>query len=298
MRLKENVVLSNDAIRAITATVRNYGRALDDDVLELWLDDLESYHSEQVIDACKRYRDNPKNEKAPTIGQIIGLIERKEEDGRPGAEEAWATIKPLLGNEDISAIVTQEMQGAYIAANNLGKDLIGARKAFIEVYEKLVKQSRDDSQPCIWLLWAGESKDLRTEAAIKGIKSGKLKPEQVKQWLPASTSKNIELADLARENINRAESGLPALSNTVKLEDQRTYAQRKIDEILERQRKVVEQIERPANKNAQSKFMRNEEMLRESKTSREKIILQCQRPQPPGTLAIGIDGKPQSVRGA
>ena len=62
------------------------------------------------------------------------------DDGRPGAEEAWALIPKI---EDPSGILTEEMQAAMRVAYGLLFDVpIAARMAFKEAYQREFQKAR------------------------------------------------------------------------------------------------------------------------------------------------------------
>lgn len=292
-------MLSDKVIESIGLTIESYGRAAPDGVLMLWVEDLSCFTEIAILDALKRYRADRSNDRAPTIGQIIALIERVEEDGRPGAEEAWAIIKPLIGNEELSVIVTVEMQCAYPAGQALGQDEVGARMAFIESYRRLVAEARTNRVACKWILWAGDNKDLRADVVERGIRDGRLKINEMKQWLPAPVAKNLQLTDVLRENIDRSEQGLPALT-APEMEDRRTYGQKKLDEI-KASLVAMQSEKRPSKSNDYAttfKIKRDECLSKIKELTAEEIRIHCKKPQPIGTKSIGLDGNPQQWEAA
>lgn len=224
-------MLSDKVVEIIGLTIESYGRAASEGVLMLWMEDLLEFPENEILDALKRYREDRRNQKAPTVGQIIALIRRVEEDGRPSPDEAWAIIKPLVHNENLSAIVIPEMKDGYSAAWALGRDEIGARRAFIDTYNRSVEANRAAGIPCEWGIWPGLDKGMLADVISQGLQDGRLKREDVKHLLPAPTSGHLQLTDLVRENIDRSSNGLPQLQDLSALEDVKTRSMKRLEAI-------------------------------------------------------------------
>ena len=83
---------------------------------------------------------------APKPADIVrGLKGRQEDDGRPDADEAWG-IALQASSEDATIVWTPEIRSAWVAAEPIileASDKIGARKAFIAAYDRLVERSRN-----------------------------------------------------------------------------------------------------------------------------------------------------------
>lgn len=90
---------------------------------------------------------------ADVIAQIVG---HAADDGRPGADEAWATA--LRGrDESVSIVWTAETAQAWDIARHvlaLG-DEVGARMAFREAYNRLVDDARRDRRRIDWRVSLG-----------------------------------------------------------------------------------------------------------------------------------------------
>ena len=112
----------------------------------------------------------------PQPAHIIERItEMAEQDGRPGAEEAWAIA--LTGCDEQSTVVwTQEIAAALHICRPVldSSGAISARKAFLEAYTRLVNESRQAHRPAEWVASIGW--DRRHQAvAIKGaVNAGRL----------------------------------------------------------------------------------------------------------------------------
>lgn len=204
-------MLSPKVLKHIGLTVKNYGRPFDNTVIEIWELDLEPYTDDQIIDALACYRQSRLNDRAPTVGQIIGLIRNLDDDGRPTPDEAWGIVKPILGDEQLSAILTEDMTEAWGLAGGVWPDEVGSRRTFIASYTRSIENARKGGFNAKWWLVMGSDKSHRAEMAKRGLEDGRLSAEQVKSVLPSATGDNLQNVDLIRENIDRTDLGLTAL---------------------------------------------------------------------------------------
>lgn len=121
----------------------------------------------------------------PKPSDVIGrLTPRPENDGRPGVEEAWALI-PKTERE--SAVITDEMATAFGAAQELidAGDLIAARMAFKEVYQREVTASRAAGRPVHWFASLGHDVAARESALRKAVDLGRLSHQRAVALLPS-----------------------------------------------------------------------------------------------------------------
>lgn len=114
----------------------------------------------------------------PQPAHIIAQIELMvEQDGRPGAEEAWAIA--LTGRDEESTVVwTQETAAAFAICRPVleSSGPISARKPFLEAYTRLVNEARAEHRKPEWIASIGWDK-TRQIAAIKGaVNAGRLPP--------------------------------------------------------------------------------------------------------------------------
>lgn len=85
---------------------------------------------------------------ADVIAQIDG---RAADDGRPGADEAWATA--LQARDEAASVVwTGETAQAWDVARHVLEigDEVGARMAFRDAYNRLVDEARRQRRPIDW----------------------------------------------------------------------------------------------------------------------------------------------------
>lgn len=109
---------------------------------------------------------------ADVLAQIDGLA---ADDGRPGAEEAWATA--LRARDEAETVVwTAEMAGAWNVARSaldVG-DEVGARMAFRESYGRLTDAARAQRQPAAWSVSLGFDPQRREQAIDAAVAAGRL----------------------------------------------------------------------------------------------------------------------------
>jgi len=148
---------------------------------------LQRYSLDEVRAGFDAHVSDPQRGKfVPTPADVIAQIEGlAANDGRPGAEEAWAIV--LRGRDEAETIVwTAEMAEAWSIAKpvmDLG-DEVGARMAFRESYGRLVEDARRKRMPPGWSLSLGHDEQRRIEAIRSAVSDGRL-PESELQALPA-----------------------------------------------------------------------------------------------------------------
>lgn len=147
-------------------------------------------------------RDPQRGRFVPTPADIIAQIDGlAADDGRPGAEEAWA-MSLAARDEDETLVWTLEMAQSWSIARPvfaLG-DEVGARMAFREAYGRLVDEARRQHLPVAWTASLGHDRDRRALAIGSAVAAGRL-PESE---LPALTAPRGPMALL-----EMATSGAP-----------------------------------------------------------------------------------------
>lgn len=112
----------------------------------------------------------------PKPADLIEQIEASaSNDGRPGAEEAWAIA--LTSRDEADTVVwTAECAEAFGLCQpvlSMG-DEVGARMAFKEAYARIVAQARAERRPAQWLTSTGWDVGRRTAAISKAVRAGLL----------------------------------------------------------------------------------------------------------------------------
>lgn len=142
---------------------------------ELLAADLADYPAPAVLVALARCRKELRS--FPTLADILARIE----DGRPGAEEAWAMIPR---DEDGSVVWTSEMAEAFGTARRLLPDEVAARMAFRETYLKLLADARAERRPARWEVSLGMDKNGRVAALQEAVRKKRIGQDQAQALLP------------------------------------------------------------------------------------------------------------------
>jgi len=142
-----------------------------------WFRTLEGYDMPTLSAAFSAHMRDPVSGKfEPKPAHIIEQIERAaRNDGRPGAEEAWA-ISLAANDEHDTVVWTHECAQAWGAASPilaLG-DEVGARMAFKETYTRLVTDARNRREPVAWDVSEGFDKDRRRIAVSQAVEAGRI----------------------------------------------------------------------------------------------------------------------------
>lgn len=132
----------------------------------------------------------------PLPADVIAQIEgHAADDGRPGAEEAWATA--LQGRDEAASIVwtaeTAQAWGVARTVLELGDD-VGARMAFREAYARIIDAARRTRRPVEWLVSLGFDPEQRRVAIAAGVAAGKL-PHTAMVALPAPDGASMLVGD-------------------------------------------------------------------------------------------------------
>jgi hypothetical protein len=152
-----------------------YGKAMQPTAVAMYFRALAAHSIGEVVGAMDAHvKDEAACRFFPLPGQLAGQIKAVQaDDGRPGAEEAWA-IAVAAQDERVTIVWTDEIAQAMASAKpimDMG-DEVGARMAFKEAYLRLVAEARQRRAPMQWVAAlghdeAGRASALR-EAAAKG----------------------------------------------------------------------------------------------------------------------------------
>lgn len=171
-------MVSNNLIQAIAVTAELTGTQLSEAAAEVMANDLAQYPEHQVLKALVRCRRELKGRL--TIADVVTRLD----DGRPGAEEAWAMIPRA---ESATCVWTEEMAAAYGVASpllNAGED-IPARMAFKEKYLSLVAASRDARIPVRWIPSLGFDPNGREAPLEEAVRLGRITHQHAITLLPS-----------------------------------------------------------------------------------------------------------------
>lgn len=162
----------------IAVTAELCGTSLSEAAAEIMVTELAGYDRQQIIGALAKCRRELKGRLT-----MASVIERLD-DGRPGAEEAWAMLPKT---ESESAVWTDEARQAFgvVAGLLAAGDEIAARMAFREAYQRLVADSRDSRRPVSWTVSLGHDPRGREAVLRRAVELGRLPHEYAQQFLPS-----------------------------------------------------------------------------------------------------------------
>ena len=169
---------STDLIKAVAVTAELCGRVFSPEAAAVFVGDLAAYPERAVIAALARCRKEVRG--LLTISDVISRID----DGRPGAEEAFAMLPK---REDDSVVWTLEMSQAFGVCVGLldAGDTVAARMAFKETYQRLVSQSRDKGEPVRWHPSLGHDPRGREAVLKDAVERGRISIEHARELVPA-----------------------------------------------------------------------------------------------------------------
>ncbi len=190
--------------------------------------DLEQYPKADVVRALNRCR-------RELTGRLTlsAVLERLQEiDGRPNADEAWATA--CCADDEYETVVwTAETAEAFHTARSLleSGDRIGARMAFRDAYTRIVREARENSIPVKWSASLGCDADRRRVALTRAVEKGRLPPSYATGLLPPPGD-------------GRAIAGLLADTQTLRLvgQDERpSMTPDEVSEQIEKLKKILKE---------------------------------------------------------
>lgn len=251
-----------DVVKAIAVTAELTGAALSGQAVAMMASDLMAAHGEDAIlralTRCRKELSRPL-----TANSVFERL--AEDDGRPSSDEAWAIALQATDEAD-TVVWNQEIQQALCAARpilDVG-DKIGARMAFRESYDRLVRVNRESGIAPQWQASLGWDKNRRAAVLEHAQKTGLLTSPQVAGLLPAPTGGAIEDALFGGKDISevtddeRAAYWIGKIKSDLKASQEARIARREAEldaqrkDFAERKRKAAELVERGIKNRASS----------------------------------------------
>jgi hypothetical protein len=180
--------MSSELLKAIAVTAELCGKEFSDAAARQFVRDLAPYPVAQVLkglDRCRRELQRPL-----TLAAVLERID----DGRPGAEEAWAMLPQ---DEDSTVVWTTEMAEAWGISRELD-DKIAARMAFKEAYSRIIGEARASQRPPVWQASLGHNPDEREHVLLQAVAKGRLTQQHFERLLPYHKTSENELLALAK----------------------------------------------------------------------------------------------------
>jgi hypothetical protein len=170
---------SSTLLQAVAVTAELCGRTFSPEAAAVFVSDLDGFSEPALLAALKRCRREVRG--VLTVQDVVSRID----DGRPGAEEAWAMVPK---DEATTVVWTDEMREAYgVASMLLQDDAIGARMAFREAYTRLVSDARANAIPTKWSASLGHDSRSRDVVLLDAVAKGRLSFEHAKEFAPSLT---------------------------------------------------------------------------------------------------------------
>lgn len=176
--------MSANTLKAIAVTAELTGTELSATALKVMDADLSAYPEAAVMRALDRCRKELKGRL--TLAAVLERVE--EEDGRPNADEAWA-IALASADEAETVVWTEEMAQAFGVAQPVleARDKVGARVAFRDAYERLVREARTSAAPCRWTVSIGHDESRRAAALQSAVTLKRIDQTTAMKYLPAAS---------------------------------------------------------------------------------------------------------------
>lgn len=165
-----------ELLEAIAVTAELTQTDLSKHAAKAMADDLARFPLPQVLASLTRCRRELRGKL--TLADVIARLD----DGRPGAEEAWAMLPK---SEGASVVWTAEMATAFgVACPLFDTDEVAARMAFKEAYGKAVSEARNAGVPTKWTPSLGHDVWGRESVLRTAVERGRLTAEHASRLLP------------------------------------------------------------------------------------------------------------------
>ena len=187
---------SAELVKAVAVTAELCGRVFSPEAAAVFVSDLSPYPEAQVLAALVRCRKEVRN-----VLTLVDVISRLD-DGRPGPEEAWAML-PMT--ELQTAVWTVEMSQAFGVVVGMidAGEVVPARMAFKETYQRMVAQARDRGVPVHWLVSLGHDAAGREGVVTAAVEAGRLSLEYARDVCPGMRDVSPQVRELTNAAITK-----------------------------------------------------------------------------------------------
>jgi hypothetical protein len=171
----------------LTILAEAFGETLTEQRQEIYcsgLADLDQTHLKIAFRrACCELKWFPK---VAELRELAGVLGGALDDGRPGPEEAWARMPKGERIEDDSIVWCEEERIAYGVCRSLllQGDLIGARMAFKERYERELAEARGQNKPVRWTMSAGYDTEHRLATLAAAVQEKRMTLKSALNFVP------------------------------------------------------------------------------------------------------------------
>lgn len=200
---------NGSVLKAIAATAELTGTELSEAALLVFEADISGYPEQQVIAALTRCRRELRGRL--TVADVVDRI--SSDGGHLTANEAWGLALTAMDEAETVVWTGQVSEAAAIARPVLDAgDEVGARIAFRDAYERILRESTDAPR---WFPSFGHDPEKRGSAIERAVRSGLLTQQHAAGLLPAPNDpgpigaalfdgKPLQLADLDPKDRERA----------------------------------------------------------------------------------------------
>jgi hypothetical protein len=218
-------------LEAIAVTAELTGTELSVNARVAMAEELAIYPEAAVLDALRRCRKEVRGNRL-TMADVMTRIN----DGRPGAEEAWALYPK---NETGSAAVTEEMQCAMSAAWPLIQegDRVAARMAFKESYERIITENRAKNIAVKWSVSLGTNTGEREAALVDAVQRQRISVDRAMGLLPHTCEPERFLMSVGATNHKLLEA--PKNEDKARIENNRARLRLIISELLPDENRIA-----------------------------------------------------------
>ena len=167
-------------LKAIAVTAQLTSTELSEAALEVFEADLSGYSEEQILAALTRCRRELSGRL--TVSAVIDRISCA--GGHPTANEAWGVVMASADESDTVIWTDQIAEAAGIARPILDAgDEVGARMAFRDAYERIVRDGGDAAPR--WFPSLGHDPEKRQAAIERAVSAGRMTQKHASGLLPA-----------------------------------------------------------------------------------------------------------------
>lgn len=154
-----------------------------------------------------------------------------------GADEAWSLALKAM-DEKATVVWTKEIAQAWGISRSVAaaRDMYGARRAFVQAYERLVSEARSAGRTANWMVSDGWDVGGREAAIRQAVENGLLPAPAAALHLPPPAPAAIEVNEEGRDRIRE---GLRQLAATMAVAAQQNEKDRQ-EEHLQWRRELEE----------------------------------------------------------
>lgn len=176
--------------KSLAVALEVAGQEMSSEAMMMIVNELARYESDDVQMALLKCAKECRYK--ITLAEIIDRID----DQRPTADEAWQEVHHL--SESDSKVMTEEQQQAFAAVcldleNGDTSTKIACKKAFIDRYNRLVREARTVALPVKFVLSMGYDASGRLAAVQEAVGRGRLLKEQAIKMLPEFKQEILQL---------------------------------------------------------------------------------------------------------